>query len=1326
VASGTPSLAIPADAADDPAAPVPSHETPPAVANPAVSGAPEVTPDAAPEAAAPATTDPPATTNAPVAPSTGPADPVAALIDGALAKAAQDAAGGSGTAAEDAGTVGADPGVPAAPTPVEQDPPAVVPASAATEPATAQEEDPVAALVSGALRKATAEAERAPEAPAGAAEPGSPGSPEPTSPPDDKKLNAKKSFKKAGIFGRIFGTSKGKEGKEEEEKAQEKSTASFGQSKDGFGSPVASGVASPEALSSPEAEKEEKAETGEGSKTPTDAGAGDAAVSAVPAVPEGGEAPTAAAEPAATTIAAPAAAADRAAAASSSSAGAPAAAPAPAAAVPSRKMSAHEKQASANIVSLLQGKPAASRGVAKPAAPRTLSRADALSLRVHASSALIPNAAVISPVVRIHLVDPEAGSPVRPSGEATTPIQTAPFDLTRRRAATFAAEWEEALEVEEALGDVLSARAVVLFEVLQLPPSFTYYEERSASFPDGQPMRVAWGFLKLLRGSDGKPNMGRLKVQLYRWDDRAGALGFGGAAAVAAAPDAPAVFTEWKRALQVVPSMRRLYPAHLDVTVAASPRSDVVAALLSAPRPGAGAPPLAIAAPPAAPKSLSGAGDDEDAPRPTRRERIDRERAMGGGWRNAETRLARAPVSEREEVAEKLGRLPHETLCYGVNPKAAAAARDAQIAAEAEAATPGLSGSTAWKGMAAKRSVVKLPHARAKQEECLIPNADARTQPHLPAAASEATLASFDPMGRRLAVVSREGAMYAVRVFDASTGALIAEFPGHASTVYDVQWAPEGAGGAHAAGDNSLGTVDFAAPATRVLTASADGAARAWRVPAMGEDASGEAAASAFDVVAQHACGCYSAAWHPTAPGVLATGARDGGVRLWATENAGGGGGARNARVVAAVASAPGVAATAMAFDRTGLRLWVGFADGVVREHRVDIAGGGAGEGPSVRSLRECKDLLGEPITCLRAAPTDRRLFVRTAADRVAAVDVSFFAATHTFDCDGGARGTMRAIRGAGGASGGALRSAEGAFAGSAASGAASAGRPLARFALSPDGRWMVAGAADGSARLFDVDVGGVGVALPAAGAPPGVRVNDVAWSPAAHCVAVCAAGGARPLRLAAHAEHARAVAPPPRPKRLLALSDSEANRGGVPRARVAAAMKQQRESAGFGEEATRARRPQLPAKLTPEAVREMLAKVRVESAAQRRGALDGVRRARAATPSRRAEASAAGAAGGAYGGAVTYHGGGEPAGGFQAPPALGAPGAPFASGAPEIAEWQKENAPGAAGGAALAAAPAAAPALPSFDPYGGSVGGGLAADVGAGAQPRAPSLGPY
>ena len=1286
-----------------PAEPVPSRETPPAVADPAVPVGPDVTPDAAPEPAAPATTDAPSPATAPAAASAAPVDPVAALVGGALAKAAQDAA--VAPAADD-GTAAADAGVPAAPAPETQDAPAVVPASSTSEPAPAPT-DPVAALVSAALRKATAEAERAPEAPAGAAEPGSPGSPEATSPPDEKKLKAKKSFKRAGFFGRLFGSSGGKDEEEDKEEDKEEakvpeSTASFGQSKDGFGSPVASGVASPEELSSPEAEKQEKAEGGDEKKPSTDSGAGDTAAPAMAVVPEGGVAPAAAG------VTAPAATAPVPAAAATSSAAA--------AAVPPRKMTASEKQASANILALLQGKPAASRVFAKPAAPRALSREDALSLRIHASSALVPNAAVISPVVRVHLVHPDAGSPVRPSGEATTPMQTAPFDMTRRRAATFAAEWQETLEVEEALGEILGARAVALFEVLQLPPSFTYYEERSGSFPGGQPMRVAWGFLKLLRGADGKPNMGRLKVQLYRWDDRVGVLGLGGAA-VDAAADAPEVFKEWKRALQVAPSLRRLYPAHLDVTVASSPRTDVVAALLSAPRPGADAPPLAIAAPPAAQKSLSGVGDDEDAPRPTRRERIDRERAMGGGWRNAETRLARAPVSDREEIAEKLGRLPHETLCYGMNPKAAAAAREAQIAAEAEAATPGLSGSTSWKAMSAKRAVVKLPHARAKQEECLIPNADARTQPHLPETASETTLASFDPMGRRLAVVCREGAMYAVRVFDASTGALIAAFPGHASTVYDVQWAPErtGAGGPHAAAD-ALGTVDFAAPATRVLTASADGAARAWRVPAMGEDPGGEAAANAFDIVAQHACGCYSAAWHPTASGVVATGARDGGVRLWATNDAAGAGGVRNARVIAAVASAPGVAATAMAFDRTGLRLWVGFADGIVREHRVDVTprGGSAGEGPSVRSLRECKDLLGEAITCLRAAPTDRRLFARTVADRVAAVDVGFFAATHTFECDGGARGTMRAIRAAGGA--GALRSAEGAFAGSAASGAASAGRPLARLALSPDGRWMVAGSADGSARLFDVDVGGIGVMLPAASVPPGVRVNDVAWSPAAHCVAVCAAGGARPLRLAAHSEAARAVAPPPRPKRLLALSDSEANRDGKPHPRMVAAMKQQREAAGFGKDANAARRLRLPAKLTPEDVREMLAKVRIDSAAQRRGALEGVRRARKAETSAVGAVGAAGAADVPYGVAVPPYGiagpygGGVPAGGF-------APAAPAAfSPRAELAEWQKENAP---------APTAPAPAFPSFDPYGGSVGGSVGAEVGAGEQPRAPA-GPY
>ena len=75
------------------------------------------------------------------------------------------------------------------------------------------------------------------------------------------------------------------------------------------------------------------------------------------------------------------------------------------------------------------------------------------------------------------------------------------------------------------------------------------------------------------------------------------------------------------------------------------------------------------------------------------------------------------------------------------------------------------------------------------------------------------------------------------------------------------------------------------------------------------------------------------------------------------------------------------------------------------------VAGGGPAEPRSVpaisslRPLRECKDTMGEPVTCVRVTPNDRRVLVRTLADRIAALDVSFFAATHSFDCAGSMRG---------------------------------------------------------------------------------------------------------------------------------------------------------------------------------------------------------------------------------------------------------------------------------------------------------------------------------
>jgi hypothetical protein len=46
--------------------------------------------------------------------------------------------------------------------------------------------------------------------------------------------------------------------------------------------------------------------------------------------------------------------------------------------------------------------------------------------------------------------------------------------------------------------------------------------------------------------------------------------------------------------------------------------------------------------------------------------------------------------------------------------------------------------------------------------------------------------------------------------------------------------------------------------------------------------------------------------------------------------------------------------------------------------------------------------LIDPPV---RVTPNNRRVLARTLGDRIAAVDVSFFAATHSFDCGRGGGG---------------------------------------------------------------------------------------------------------------------------------------------------------------------------------------------------------------------------------------------------------------------------------------------------------------------------------
>ena len=868
---------------------------------------------------------------------------------------------------------------------------------------------------------------------------------------------------------------------------------------------------------------------------------------------------------------------------------------------------------------------------------RLLSKQDVLSVRIHATSALVPSPVLVSPVIRVHLMDGEMGTYLKPSGMDSTPLQTAPFDLSRRVKNAFAAEWNETLDVEEELGGIINPNAVLLFELLQPPPSFSSYEERRGLFPSGQHARVAWGFLKLIRSRDGQPNLGRLQLQLYKYDDampgvrvptgttsrptsprgmdprqpqsslapgssgmQSQMVGFGSPRT----GGPPAVWYAWKGTVRLPATRRQLYPGHVSVTLAPAVRRHAATSLLASTDGISTRGLLSLTPPRQDPRQQDTAepGSPSELGRPSRRERIERERSLGGGWRTAEQRLAAAPAEDMVEVTQSLGRIPYETMVYGMDAETAHAHAVAalgmgggtpMIGARAAMGDPempmspalavALRGVKAEEGGGLELTAAKLPYARETHDECEIPNAPARTQPAVPATVSECLLVSFDPAGQRMAVVCKEGSMHTLRVFDVATGAPLVSFPGHGAAVYDLAWAPRGV----------VGAVE--APPTHVMTASADGAARAWAV------GSGANPRGADDMVAQHACECYAAAWHPVAPGVTATAARDGGIRLWrmprkAGELAMTGYAAatptsQEAWTLTGAAPSAGVAATALAFDSGGYRLFVGFADGVVRELQVELgqdagvglrgpeSGGLASElglahmmtgkvtaaNSSLRPLRECKDTMGEPITCIRVTPNDRRILVRTLADRIAAVDIGFFAATHSFDCSSSTRGsgprktsTAETVR------------------------TAAKTHPLMRCAVSPDGRWLVAGTSERTVRLFDVDVAGPGVRVPGADAGAvGAGINDVAWSPAAHVIAIAPVRGGQPLRVLAKIEGAPPVSPPSRPHMAVLKGPGGAE-----------FTKETRAAAGFG----RRLRAELPPRLTPEAVREMLNRVRVEA----------------------------------------------------------------------------------------------------------------------------------
>ena len=155
-----------------------------------------------------------------------------------------------------------------------------------------------------------------------------------------------------------------------------------------------------------------------------------------------------------------------------------------------------------------------------------------------------------------------------------------------------------------------------------------------------------------------------------------------------------------------------------------------------------------------------------------------------------------------------------------------------------------------------QEELTRNKHYRALGEACEVPNSVAQ---QLPSAASGATAMAFSHSGVFLAAAcgDSDGAFTLV-VWNVLTGAAILKLHrAHGNYVYGLTWSPE---------DSAL------------LSCSSDGSAKVWEL-----DQYSRAARTIRPIVLRHPCYVYAAQFHPSQRNhpVIATGAHDGGVRLW-------------------------------------------------------------------------------------------------------------------------------------------------------------------------------------------------------------------------------------------------------------------------------------------------------------------------------------------------------------------------------------------------------------------------------------------------------------
>ncbi|KNC52471.1 jouberin [Thecamonas trahens ATCC 50062] len=338
---------------------------------------------------------------------------------------------------------------------------------------------------------------------------------------------------------------------------------------------------------------------------------------------------------------------------------------------------------------------------------------------------------------------------------------------------------------------------------------------------------------------------------------------------------------------------------------------------------------------------------------------------------------------------------------------------------------------------------------RLPGQKCKVPN---KFTGALDCGDDGAFVVKWAPSGEYLAAAMGNDGHFPLRIYSYERKHVV-DLVGHAKLVYELAWSP--------ASEPGTG-------ASLLLSASADGTAKLWRVGGSGSSAPG------LLVNYQHTAFVYTAQFHPTAvaPPVVATGAFDWIVRLFNQTNG------ELLREIAGHTST----VNSIVFSRDGSHMFSGDGAGLVRVWTTRVTKSGAPALADVARLKtlDMKELADMPAGCavnvLRMHPTQNRLLIHGRANTIVEIDLRWYKVLYKQE---GFLNEEFEIK----------------------------------SDFSPCGNFVVSGSEDGSVYVWDVLQGGR-IRQVFARLPFDAPVYSLDWHPFAHVLAFASYGGAQPLLL--------------------------------------------------------------------------------------------------------------------------------------------------------------------------------------------------------------------